>query len=76
MIYKPEYVSDLQKLIKHVMIDTDMQQADLAQRLNKSKQSISNLINKQDNYTINTLYQICNAMGCDLIIDIKPNKKV
>lgn len=73
MIYTDKSAVELHKLIKHIMIDSDIQQSDIALKMNKSKQSISNLL-KQDNYTLNTLYQLCNALDCDLHIDITIRK--
>ena len=70
MLYTDNSITELHKLIKHTMIDEDIQASELAIKMNKSKQSISNLL-KQDNYTLNTLYHLCNALNCELHIDIK-----
>lgn len=64
-------INDLQKLLKHVMIDSDLTNNELAERCGKSKQAMSNLL-RQDNISINQLKSICDAMGCELHIDIIP----
>lgn len=66
-------ISDIQKHIKHIIIDLDIQQQDIAFKMDKSKQAVNKLLNDpKSNYTLNTLYQLCNALNCDLYIDIKP----
>lgn len=66
-------ISDIQKHIKHIIIDSDIQQQDIAFKMDKSKQAVNKLLNDtKSNYTLNTLYQLCNALNCDLYIDIKP----
>ena len=66
-------ISDIQKHIKHIIIDSDIQQQDIAFKMDKSKQAVKKLLNDpKSNYKLNTLYQLCNALNCDLYIDIKP----
>lgn len=67
-------INELFKLIKHVMIDKEISQQELSIRLNKSKQATSNLF-KQENISLNTLQDICNALGYKLVIDIVPNEQ-
>ena len=65
-------ISELQRLLKHVILDTNIQQQEIAAKMNKSKQAVNKLLNDSNsNYTLNTLYQLCNALGCELHIDIK-----
>ncbi len=72
MIYNND-ISIIQKQIKHIMIDSDIQQQEIADKMHKSKQAINKLLkDNNSNYTLNTLYQLCNALNCDLHIDIIP----
>ena len=71
MIYNNN-LKDIMKLIEHVKIDNDISNNDIANKMRKSKQTVSNLLNcKQTNITLDTLEKLCNAVNCDLIIDIK-----
>ena len=63
-------------LIKHSMIDTRTQQKDIVEKTGLNKGTISNFLNyKSSNPTLDTLRMYCDAMGCDLIIDIVPRAK-
>ena len=73
MVYDNDTVPIL-KQIKKVMIDKDITQQVLSDRLGKSKQAVSNLF-RQDNISLNTLNDLVNACDCDLIIDIVPKVK-
>lgn len=71
MIYDGN-INDIMKVIEHVKIDYDINNTDIAKAMGKSKQTVSNLLNGQTaNITLNTLVSLCNAVGCDLHIDIK-----
>lgn len=71
MIYNGN-IMDIMKIIEHLKIDLEMTNNEIAAKMGKSKQTISNLLNGQSkNITLDTLNNLCNAMGCDLIIDIK-----
>lgn len=71
MIYNGN-IMDIMKSIEHLKIDLDMTNNEIAAKMGKSKQTISNLLNGQSkNITLDTLNNLCNAMGCDLIIDIR-----
>lgn len=71
MIYNGN-IMDIMKSIEHLKIDLEMTNNEIAAKMGKSKQTISNLLNGQSkNITLDTLNNLCNAMGCDLIIDIK-----
>lgn len=66
-------ISELQKKIKHIIIDADIKQQDIALRMNKTKQAVNKLLNdEKSNYTLNTLYKLCEAIDCDLHISITP----
>jgi len=63
-------------LIKHTMIDTRAQQKDIAAKTGLNKGTVSNFLNyKSSNPTLDTLKMYCDAMECDLIIDIVPREK-
>ncbi len=63
-------------LIKHTMIDTRTQQKDIVEKTGLNKGTVSNFLNyKSSNPTLDTLKMYCNAMGCDLVIDIVPREK-
>ena len=53
-------------------IDNNITNNDIAESTGKSKQTISNLLNGQSkNITLDTLKNLANAVGYDLIIDFK-----
>ncbi len=63
-------------LIKHTMIDTRTQQKDIAEKTGLNKSTVSNFLNyKSSNPTLDTLKMYCEAMGCNLVIDIVPREK-
>lgn len=53
------------KALKIAMIQHNISNNELAERLKKSKQATSNLL-KQDNYTLDTLDNLLNALGYKL----------
>lgn len=58
-------------LIKYKMIDTRKQQKDIIEYTGLNKGTVSNFLTyKSSNPTIDTLKMYCDAIGCDLIIDI------
>lgn len=72
MIYNNN-IDDLMKQIKHIMIDKDIKQIDIAEKTGQNKATISNLLNcKSKNVTIDTLLMLCNAINCQLEININP----
>ncbi len=71
MIYNNN-IDDLMKQIKHIMIDKDIRQIDVAEKTGQNKATISNLLNcKSKNVTLDTLLMLCNAIDCQLEINIK-----
>ncbi len=71
MIYNNN-IDNLMKQIKHIMIDKDIKQIELAEKTGQNKATISNLLNcKSKNVTLDTLLMLCNAIDCQLEIDIK-----
>lgn len=66
MVYKKN-LEDVFKDLKHIMLDLDFKQSDIALKLGKSTQSINGLF-RQKNISLNSLVDICNAMDLDLDI--------
>ncbi|WP_313069816.1 helix-turn-helix domain-containing protein [Lacrimispora sp.] len=65
-------INDIMKVIEHIKIDYEINNTEIAKSMGKSKQTVSNLLNGQTgNITLNTLVALCNAVGCELHIDIK-----
>lgn len=72
MIYQGD-IKPLLKMVDHVMIDKELSNNAIADTMGKSKQTISNLLNgRQPNVTLETLLALCQAIGCQLVIDIVP----
>ena len=72
MIYNNN-IDVLMKQIKHIMIDKDIKQVDIAEKTGQNKATISNLLNcKSKNITVDTLLMLCDAIDCELEINIKP----
>ena len=73
MIYNNN-IDDIMKQIKHIMLDKDIKQTDIVIKTGQNKGTISNLLNcKSKNITLDTLLMLCNAIDCQLEINIKPN---
>lgn len=76
MIYDGN-VDNIIDLIKHKMIDTRTQQKDIVLKTGLNKGTISNFLNyKSSNPTLDTLKMYCDAMGCELHIDIVQKKDI
>lgn len=59
-------------LIKHNMIDARKQQKDIIEYTGLNKGTVSNFLNyKSSNPTLDTLKLYCDAIGCELHIEIK-----
>lgn len=60
-------------MIEHIMLDKDIRQKDISNATGWSRQTVSNLLAcRRDSVNIDTLSRLCNAVGCDLVIDIVP----
>lgn len=62
---------DLLNHIRQIMVAKRMKVKDVATNMNKSQGATSALLN-QDNITLESLNDICKAIGCQLVIDIVP----
>lgn len=72
MIYQGD-IKPLLKMVDHVVVDKELSNNAIADSMGKSKQTISNLLNgRQPNVTLETLLALCQAIGCQLVIDIVP----
>lgn len=70
MIYKGD-IKPILKALEHIRIDHDISINNIADKSNKSPQTVSNFFKgRQPNATLDTLKMYCDAMDCDLIIDI------
>ena len=68
----------INKALKIAMIQHNITNNDLAARLEKSNRATSNLL-KQDNYTLDTLDNLLNALGYKLkltFIDLEGNNNI
>lgn len=69
-------ISDITLMLKHIMLDMDIKQKDLCNATGWTKATISNLLNNRtENPSLKILLELCNAMNCDLNIDIVPRTK-
>ncbi|MBC5688187.1 helix-turn-helix transcriptional regulator [Mediterraneibacter sp. NSJ-55] len=69
-------IEDITLLIKHAMLDKDKRQKDICNSTGWSKGTVSNLLNNRtDNPSLKILLQVCDAIDCDLMIDIVPRKE-
>ena len=58
-------------MIKHAMLDNDITQKDICSATGWSKGTVSNLLNgRTENPSLKIILQLCDAIGCDFIIDI------
>ena len=75
-----KYDGDIMPILRameHIKIDYDINNSEIAKKVNKSTQTVSNFFKgRQPNATLDTLKMYCGAMSCDLIIDIVPINKV
>lgn len=66
-------INDLMIQIRHIMIDKDIRQSDISNNTGWSRQTVSNLLAcRRDSINIDTLVRLCDAIDCDLYIDIQP----
>lgn len=72
MIYKKNPEA-LNREVRIMLINAGIRQADLAEKLGKSRQSVSNLI-RQRNISLNALTDVVNAAGYDLEINFVEKK--
>ena len=59
----------MKKEIKKSITDNDMTAKEICDKLDMLPQTYQTLINKK-NFSFTDMKKICNAMGCDLVIDI------
>jgi len=61
--------------LKKILIDNNMTAKEIADNIGVKPQQYNNIVNKR-NFALSDLKRICDAMSCDLIIDIVPINKV
>lgn len=61
-------------VVKHYLIDNDLTQKSIADTLNTGRNTINNLLNR-DNISLDKMLMIANALDCDLEIKLKPREK-
>ena len=65
-------IENITNAIKHIMIDKEIKQKDIAIKTGLSKQAVSNLLNNRtENITLDTLKKLCDALECRIYIDIE-----
>lgn len=68
-------ISDVTLMLKHAMLDNNVSQKDICNITGWSKGTVSNLLNNRTvNPSLKVILQLCDAIGCDLIIDIQNSK--
>lgn len=71
MIYTGN-INDIIKAMEHIKVDYNISNNDIAEKMGKSKQTVSNIFKgRQPNMTLDTLLSLCEAMGCELRIEIE-----
>lgn len=69
-------IGDITLMLKHIMLDMNIKQKDLCNATGWTKATVSNLLNNRtENPSLKILLELCNAVDCDLIIDIVPREK-
>lgn len=62
--------TDLKKYIDKLLIDKSCTKVDLAKKLDCKPQQVNNILNKR-NLSFADIQRICNALDCDLYIEIR-----
>lgn len=66
-------ISEITLMLKHIMLNMDIKQKDLCNATGWTKGTVSNLLNgRAENPSLKVILELCNAIGCDFIIDIQP----
>ena len=71
-------MSDISKYIKHIIIEKDMKQAEIADKMQTTRSNLASCISRGSKMTITTLESIADAMDCDVeirFIDRKDGKR-
>ena len=62
-------MKDINKYIRHVMLEKEMTQNDMAQKMNMTRQNISRILS--GDMKMSTLAAIAEALGCELEITFR-----
>lgn len=71
-IYKDN--TDVKKELETILIEVGSNKAKLGETMGISRQRVSNILNKK-NLSFADIASMCDAMECDLYIDIVPREK-
>ena len=61
-------------IVQKALIDKHMKKKDLAEKMGKSQKNLSNFW-KQDNPTLSIMQSFADALDCDLVISLIPEKQ-
>ena len=59
---------DYKKIIKMILIDKNMKQADIADKTGQDRRTVSRTLNDTSVTNVNTLIDMLDALGCELYI--------
>ena len=64
-------IEDFTLMLKHIMLDKNITQKDIANNTGWTKQTVSNFLNNRTkNPSITVIYEICKGLGCELILKV------
>ena len=66
---------DYKKIIKHILIDKELQQKDIVKNSSMDKKTVSRLLNDKRVTNVNTLIDILDAINCTLYIKDNNDKE-
>lgn len=61
-------------VVKHYLIENDLTQKSIGDKLNTSRNTVNNLLNR-DNISLDKMLMIAEALNCDLKIELVPKNK-
>lgn len=61
---------EIKKYVTKKLIDMNMTKVELAENMQCKPQQLNNILNKK-NLAFSDIARICDAMGCDLYVDIR-----
>ena len=64
-----DFMQDVNKYIRHVMLEKEMTQNDMAKKMNMTRQNISRILS--GDMKMSTLAAIAEALGCELEITFR-----
>lgn len=58
-------------VVKHYLVDNNLTQKSVSDKLNTSRNTVNNLLNR-DNISLDKMLMIADALNCDLEITLNP----